>query len=272
MVVRTQGDDLAASLDQIGGQGVFVTEVEAAVADGRADAAVHSAKDMPSTMPAGWCSPPCRPAPIPAMGWSDAPLADLPPGALIATGSARRRAQLAYLRPDLSLLRDPGEHGTPGVPGRRWLGRRRGGGGGGHGAFGLVGTGSATFSDPIDVLPSGRAGSDRRAVPRRRRRRRTALLAAIDDADSHRALRAERSVLAGLGGSCTVPVGAWAESAPGSPSCTCTGWSPRGRAGRDPDVAYRRRSRAGRGRGGACPARRRGWIRARGVRRPDPGG
>src|ERR1700683_5838617 len=51
LVVRTRGDrDTRASLDQIGGQGVFVTEVEAAVAEGRADAAVHSAKDMPSTM------------------------------------------------------------------------------------------------------------------------------------------------------------------------------------------------------------------------------
>ena len=51
VVVRTRGDrDASVPLDQIGGQGVFVTEVEAAVADGRADAAVHSAKDMPSTM------------------------------------------------------------------------------------------------------------------------------------------------------------------------------------------------------------------------------
>ena len=53
IVVRTRGDrDASAPLDQIGGQGVFVAEVEAAVADGRADAAVHSAKDMPSVMPA----------------------------------------------------------------------------------------------------------------------------------------------------------------------------------------------------------------------------
>src|ERR1700722_596990 len=51
LVVRTRGDrDASAPLDQIGGQGVFVTEVEAAVADGRAEAAVHSAKDMTSVM------------------------------------------------------------------------------------------------------------------------------------------------------------------------------------------------------------------------------
>ena len=52
LIVRTQGDrDGTTPLDQIGGQGVFVTEVEVAVAEGRADAAVHSAKDMPSVMP-----------------------------------------------------------------------------------------------------------------------------------------------------------------------------------------------------------------------------
>src|ERR1700727_2119653 len=53
VVIRTRGDDTSVSLDQIGGQGVFVTEVEAAVAAGRADAAVHSAKDMTSVMAPG---------------------------------------------------------------------------------------------------------------------------------------------------------------------------------------------------------------------------
>src|SRR5580698_3937158 len=51
VVVRTRGDqDATSPLDRIGGQGVFVTEVEAAVRAGRADAAVHSAKDLPSAM------------------------------------------------------------------------------------------------------------------------------------------------------------------------------------------------------------------------------
>ena len=53
VIVRTRGDDVSTSLDLIGGQGVFVTEVEAAVVEGRADAAVHSAKDMTSTMAEG---------------------------------------------------------------------------------------------------------------------------------------------------------------------------------------------------------------------------
>ena len=102
VVVRTRGDDLSAPLDQIGGQGVFVTEVEAAVAGGRADAAVHSAKDLPSTMAAGLVLAAVPPRADARDGLVGCALADLPPGGLIATGSARRRAQLAYLRPDLS--------------------------------------------------------------------------------------------------------------------------------------------------------------------------
>ena len=102
VVVRTQGDrDASTPLDQIGGQGVFVTEVEAAVTDGRADAAVHSAKDMPSTMPGHLVLAAVPPRGDPRDGLVGCTLAALPAGGLVATGSARRRAQLAYLRPDL---------------------------------------------------------------------------------------------------------------------------------------------------------------------------
>src|SRR5580698_5536178 len=101
-VVRTQGDrDALTPLDQIGGQGVFVTEVEAAVAEGRADAAVHSAKDMPSVMPEVFVLGAVPRRADPRDGLVGAALAGLPAGGLVATGSARRRAQLAALRPDL---------------------------------------------------------------------------------------------------------------------------------------------------------------------------
>ena len=102
VVVRTQGDrDAVTPLDQIGGQGVFVTEVEAAVAEGRADAAVHSAKDMPSVMPEPFVLGAVPRRADPRDGLVGATLAGLPAGGLVATGSARRRAQLAALRPDL---------------------------------------------------------------------------------------------------------------------------------------------------------------------------
>ena len=78
LVVRTQGDDLSAPLDQIGGQGVFVTEVEAAVADGRAEAAVHSAKDMTSVMSSDLVLAAVPPRGDPRDGLVGATLAGLP--------------------------------------------------------------------------------------------------------------------------------------------------------------------------------------------------
>ncbi len=106
VVVETVGDRRQdVSLDQIGGRGIFVKEVQAAVLDGAADLAVHSAKDLPS-------SPELAPdglviAAVPERGdprdvLVGAALDDIPPGGLVATGSARRRALLADLRPDLT--------------------------------------------------------------------------------------------------------------------------------------------------------------------------
>ncbi len=101
VVVRTRGDqDASSPLDQIGGQGVFVAEVEAAVSGGRADAAVHSAKDMTSNMGDHLVLGAVPARADPRDGLVGCTLADLPAGGLVATGSARRRAQLAYLRPD----------------------------------------------------------------------------------------------------------------------------------------------------------------------------
>src|ERR1700729_128460 len=99
LVGRTQGDrDATSPLDQIGGQGVFVTEVEAAVADGRAEAAVHSAKDMPSAMPVAFVLGAVPQRADPRDGLVGATLAGLPAGGLVATGSARRRAEPGGLR------------------------------------------------------------------------------------------------------------------------------------------------------------------------------
>jgi hydroxymethylbilane synthase len=214
-VVRTRGDEVSAPLDQIGGQGVFVTEVEAAVADGRAHAAVHSAKDMTSIMVDGLVLAAVPERADPRDGLVGCRLGDLPPGGLIATGSARRRAQLAYLRPDLSFTEIRGNM-------ERRVSR------GEDGSVTAVVVAVAAMErlgwfdrltdilDPIDLLPQ--AGQGAIAVQCRAGDAATLeLLAAIDDPRSHRALRAERAVLAGLGGNCSVPVGAWAETSAGSP-------------------------------------------------------
>jgi hydroxymethylbilane synthase len=213
VVVRTRGDEAeSAPLDQIGGQGVFVTEVEAAVADGRADAAVHSAKDMPSVMAPAFVLAAVPPRADPRDALVGCALAELPAGALVATGSARRRAQLAYLRPDL-VFRDL----------RGNMARRVAAAGAGGVSAVVVAVAAmerlgwldqvTDILDPVDVLPQ--AGQGAIAVQCRADDERCrAFLAAIDDDATHRAVRAERAVLAALGGSCTVPVGALAESVP----------------------------------------------------------
>ncbi len=214
VVIRTRGDETSVSLDQIGGQGVFVTEVEAAVADGRADAAVHSAKDMTSVMAEHLVLAAVPPRADPRDGLVGCALADLPPGGLIATGSARRRAQLANLRPDLSFTDLRGNMERRVIRGE-------------DGSVSAVVVAVAAMDrlgwidrlsdilDPVDVLPQAGQGTialQCRADDDGTRQ----ILATIDDVRSHRALRAERAVLAGLGGSCTVPVGAWAETMAGS--------------------------------------------------------
>ncbi len=102
VIVETVADRrLDIPIDAMGGKGVFVKEIQAAVLDGRADIAVHSAKDLPAITPPGLviAAVPERADPRDAL--VGARLADLAPGALVATGSVRRRVQLAALRPDL---------------------------------------------------------------------------------------------------------------------------------------------------------------------------
>ena len=102
VVVETSGDRRAdVPIWELGGKGVFVKEVQAAVLDGRADVAVHSAKDLPSATPDGLviAAVPERADVRDAL--VGARLDELPEGAVVATGSLRRRAQLAAHRPDL---------------------------------------------------------------------------------------------------------------------------------------------------------------------------
>jgi hydroxymethylbilane synthase len=102
VVVETSGDRrLDVPIWELGGKGVFVKEIQSAVLDGRADLAVHSAKDLPSATPDGLVigAVPERADVRDAL--VGAPLGELGPGAVVATGSLRRRAQLGHLRPDL---------------------------------------------------------------------------------------------------------------------------------------------------------------------------
>jgi hydroxymethylbilane synthase len=208
LIVETAGDRRQDQpVWEIGGQGVFVKEVQAAVLDGRADVAVHSAKDLPSQPQPGLrlAAVPGRADPRDVLVGST--LADLPAGGLVATGSVRRRAQLAWWRPDLTFTNLRGNIATrldkvpPGgavVTAKAALDR-----------LGLADRAAETL--PVSVmLPQVAQGAI--AVECRSDDARTrAALAAIDDADAHLCVDAERSFLAELGGGCDLPVGAYAQ-------------------------------------------------------------
>jgi hydroxymethylbilane synthase len=223
-VVETDGDrHTEVPLDRLGGRGIFVKEVQAAVARGDADAAVHSAKDLPSDPALS----------VPGLVVAAFPervdtrdllvgsrLDSLPTGATVATGSARRRVQLANLRPDLTFAGLRGNLATRAA---------------------LAGTASVVavvlakaavdrlgWSPPNDqetevlaptiMLPQ--VGQGALAVECRVEDAATrTLLAAIDDPEVEPLVTAERAFLAELGGGCTLPVGAnaqWAERGAGS--------------------------------------------------------
>ena len=103
-VIQTSGDRFQSGpLKEIGNKGLFTKEIEEALLDKRIDLAVHSLKDMPSALPVGLqiTATPEREDPRDAL--IGGPLASLPKGARVGTGSLRRVAQLAHARPDLRI-------------------------------------------------------------------------------------------------------------------------------------------------------------------------
>ena len=207
VIVETTGDKRAETpIHEMGGTGVFVKEVQQAVLDGRADVAVHSAKDLTSESTAGLviAAVPERADVRDALIGST--LEDLPTGATVATGSVRRRAQLAAIRGDLGYAELRGNIETRLAKGE---------------AFDAIVLAAAALdrlglADRITerlpttvMLPQVAQGAlavecrDDDDASRAR-------LAAIDDVDIHRAVDAERAVLAELGGGCDQPVGALA--------------------------------------------------------------
>lgn len=106
VVIKTTGDkDQRQNLASLG-VGVFVRELETALTDGRVDLAVHSLKDMPSSLPEGYAlaAVPYREDPRDALvSKSGATLEELPAGSRVATGSARRQALVKSLRPDVEV-------------------------------------------------------------------------------------------------------------------------------------------------------------------------
>jgi hydroxymethylbilane synthase len=210
--VTTSGDRLQNQpLAEVGGKGLFVKEVEEAVLAGRADMAVHSLKDVPAELAPGLvlgCVPQ-RVDPRDVLVTRDGTkLAELPPGARIGTASLRRRVQLGLLRPDLELtflrgnvdtrLRRCAEGVVDGVVLAR-AGLER---------LGLTERITETLA-PSQCLPA--VGQGALAVEWRAGDTELAhLFAPLYHADTAIAVAAERGVMLAVGGSCRLPLGAYA--------------------------------------------------------------
>jgi hydroxymethylbilane synthase len=208
VLVQTTGDvRLDVPLHAIGGQGVFVKEVQQAVLDGRADLAVHSAKDLPSSL----ATPGLVLASVPERGdprdaLVGCRLADLRPGVTVATGSVRRQAQLEGLVPGLRFVDLRGNIQTR-------LTKVPEGGAVVMAAAALQRLGLAAeiteILDPEVMVPQVAQGAlavECRDGDHELRE----VLAALEDVSSRAAVDAERAYLATFGAGCDLPVGAHA--------------------------------------------------------------
>jgi hydroxymethylbilane synthase len=207
-IIRTSGDAIQdRPLAEAGGKGLFTKEIDAALLAGEIDAAVHSAKDLPTLVPDGVAlagflpREDVRDALISAFADT---IQGLPKGASLGAASLRRQAQALRLRPDLrlELLRGnvetrlrKAESGAVGATLLAMAGLKR---------LGLVHRARA----PLDLdafLPAPGQGAIA-LTARANDARALEALAAISDAGTYAALMAERAFLAELEGSCRTPI------------------------------------------------------------------
>ena len=210
--MTTRGDQiLDRSLSKVGGKGLFVKELEVALEDGHADLAVHSLKDVPMELPEGFSLACVMEREDPRDAWVSsryASLADLPLGAVVGTSSLRRMALLRALRPDLKIeaLRgnldtrlkklDDGQYDGIVLAA---AGLKR---------LGLESRIRAVFA-PEQMLPA--AGQGALGIEIRANRADVdTILSALLHRPSWLAVSAERAVSRVMGGSCSMPLAAYA--------------------------------------------------------------
>jgi hydroxymethylbilane synthase len=220
--IRTTGDAVQdRRLADLGGKGLFAKEIHEALADGRVDFAVHSLKDLETTLPPGivlGCTLPREDARDALILATDAkveagdPFACLPDGAVIGTASVRRQAQLLHARPDLAITTLRGNvqtrlvklaAGDCAATVLAFAGLKR-----------LDQADRATVVlDPDIMVPAAGQGIVGVTVRERDIELRE-LLAEIEDPDAKAASAAERAMLMALDGSCRTPIGAYAHLLP----------------------------------------------------------
>lgn len=210
--MTTRGDQiLDRSLSKVGGKGLFVKELETALEGGHADLAVHSLKDVPMELPHGFSLACVMEREDPRDAWVSnryASLADLPIGAVVGTSSLRRVALLRALRPDLKIDALRGNLDTrlkklddglyDGIV-LAAAGLKR---------LGLQDRIRATF-EPEQMLPAAGQGALGIEV-RADRTDLTEVLAPLLHMPTWLAVSAERAVSRVMGGSCSMPLAAYA--------------------------------------------------------------
>lgn len=210
--MTTRGDQiLDRALSKVGGKGLFVKELEVAMAEGRADLAVHSLKDVPMDLPSGFelAAVLEREDPRDAFVSNDyASLDALPPGAVVGTSSLRRQALIAARYPQLVIQPLRGNLDTR-------LGKLDRGD---YAAIILAAAGLKRLGlperirallEPEQSLPAPGQGAMAIEIPSGRPELR-ALLAPLNHLPTAQAVSAERAVSKTFGGSCQIPLAAFA--------------------------------------------------------------
>ncbi len=212
-IIPAQGDRLVDQpLPEIGSKGLFTSDLETALLSGQVDVAVHSLKDLPVEETPGIliAAVPERDSAfdvlVSAQGQT---LANLPEAAQVGTSSLRRSAQLLACRPDLTILPLRGNIDTRV---RKLMSRE-------YDAIVLASAGltrlglqtQITETLSLDVMLPAPGQGALAAQCRAEATETVNLLAAIHDPLTSASVTAERAFLAGLGGGCSLPVGAFAQ-------------------------------------------------------------
>lgn len=209
-IIKTKGDQIVdRPLAEVGGKGLFVKEIEEALLAGAVDLAVHSVKDLPAELPPGLtlAAIPRREDPRDAVVSRCGSLAELPPGASVGTSSLRRACQLRNLRPDLQII---GLRGNVDTRLRRLD----------EGRFAAIILAAAglkrlgyqdRISEYLDepwlcAVGQGALGIEIRLDDAEV----TPVVSRLNHPETRTCILAERAMLAGLGGSCYVPIGGFA--------------------------------------------------------------
>lgn len=210
--MTTEGDRiLGSTLSKVGGKGLFIKELEIAMLEGKADIAVHSMKDLPVELPDGFCLA----AVLDRYEIRDAfvsnkyeTLRDLPSGSVVGTSSLRRESQLRNIRPDIDICPLRGNVQT----------RLKKLDAGDYDGIILAAAGLERlglrdrireYLDPSQSIPAVGQGalgieclSDREDIRQ--------LIEVLNDTATRLCVEMERSISRNLGGSCSLPLGAYA--------------------------------------------------------------